>query len=263
MRKLSNPTTRRKARQIQAGKASPNPVRFATLTLVIIASIAAGTTFGATMIRLDLGAPKQTAAEEQPVVPSTPRPTSGATTKTVVAVKTRAVNPLQPGSGRTRVNALPASSDRFGIKAAQKVAADGDQLADQLRARKIVDGGRTGSIKTAATQVEIAESEDEIIALERKLSDEGAAHFNVPDEPKQANDAPAPLQQDLRKRQTAKYVNLRAGPDNDADVLTIVPAKTIVLAEDNCVHWCAAVYEGQQGFIYKSFFRGAEPPAKD
>ncbi|MCR9136301.1 MAG: SH3 domain-containing protein [Alphaproteobacteria bacterium] len=262
MRKLSNPTSRRKARQIQAGKASPNPVRFATLTLVIIASVAAGTTLGATMIRFDLGAPKQAAVKEQPAVPSTPQPTSGTATKTVVAVKTRAVNPLQPGSGRTRVNALPASSDRFG-NATQQAAAHGDPLADRLRARKIVDGGRTGSIKIQATQVEIAESEDEIIALERKLSDEGAAHFNVPDESTRANGAPAPSQKELRKRQTAKYVNLRAGPDNDADVLTIVPAKTVVLAEDNCVHWCAAVYQGQQGFIYKSFFRGAQPPAEE
>lgn len=254
MRTLSNPSSRRKARQIQGGRASPNPVRFVTLTFIIMASVAAGTTLGATMIRFELNPPKETAAKEQPNEAVAKQAAPKGTQKTVIAVKTGAVRPLQPETDRAAVATFPAGSDRFGTTTAQPVAAASIALVDRLHAAKTVDGERTGSIQSPAPPVEVAESEDEIIALERKLADEGAEHFNLPEASQNQTVSP-PAQQGLRPRQTAKYVNLRAGPDNDAAVLTVVPARTELLAEDNCVHWCAAVYQGQKGYIYKSLFR--------
>lgn len=255
MRKLSNPSSRRKARQIQGGKASVNPGRFVALTFVIIVSVAAGTTLGATMVRFEFRAPLNAAIEKPPVTPVIAENTTTETKKTVVAVKTRAVNPLRKATDSAAVAALPVGSDRFGGDATQQAFAENKSLVNRLQKKATVDGERTGSILSQPAPAEIAESEDEIIELERKLTAEGAEHFNVP-EAADANSAPLPPQQGLRKRRTAKYVNLRAGPDNDADVLAIVPAKTEVLAEDNCVHWCATVYEGQKGYIYKTFFRG-------
>lgn len=254
MRNLSNPTSRRKARQIQGGKPSPNPVRFVTITLLIMVSVAAGTTLGATMIRFELNANKETATAEQPVEVAVPQTAPRGARKTVIAVKTGAVRPLKPAPDRATIAKFPGRSDRFGTTTAQPAAPGSAALVDRLHAKKTVDGERTGSIQSRTPPVEIAESEDEIIALERKLADEGAEHFNLP-EASQEKPAPTPAQQSLRTRQTAKYVNLRAGPDNDAVVLTVVPASTEVMAEANCVHWCAAVYQGQKGYIYKTFFR--------
>lgn len=254
MRKLSNQSSRRKARQIQGGRTSPNPVRFVTLTFVIMASVAAGTTLGATMIRLELNAPKESAAKEQPVAEVAAQTTSKGAQKTVIAVKTSAVKPLQPRTDDETINAPVASLDRFGQGAEQPAAAGNAALADRLQSKTVVDASNTGSIQSRTPSVEIAESEDEIIALERKLTAEGAEHFNLPDA-SQEKPVSSPVQQALQTRQTAKYVNLRAGPDNDADVLTVVPARTELLAETGCVHWCAAVYQGQKGYIYKTFFR--------
>ena len=53
-------------------------------------------------------------------------------------------------------------------------------------------------------------------------------------------------------------VNLRAGPDNDAGVLTIIPAKAAVTVVD-CDQWCQITYQGKKGFIYKSFVAVSQP----
>jgi len=52
-------------------------------------------------------------------------------------------------------------------------------------------------------------------------------------------------------------VNMRAGPDNDAAVLTVIPAgsEVEVIA---CEYWCEVVFAGERGWIYKSFVSGAE-----
>lgn len=49
-------------------------------------------------------------------------------------------------------------------------------------------------------------------------------------------------------------VNLRAGPDNGAAVITVVRRNRNVELI-GCDYWCEVVYEGRRGFIYKSFVR--------
>lgn len=102
--------------------------------------------------------------------------------------------------------------------------------------------------------VGVAETEDQVVAMERRMAAEDNQHFRVPVTPRTSKPT-AGLRPDLRKGWTTKYVNLRSGPDNDSDVLTIVPANSPVLAEDNCLHWCLSIYDGREGYIYKSFIR--------
>ena len=51
-----------------------------------------------------------------------------------------------------------------------------------------------------------------------------------------------------------QYVNMRAGPSNDADVLKVIPAKAR-LTIHGCKGWCEVSHDGQRGFVYKSFIR--------
>ncbi len=103
--------------------------------------------------------------------------------------------------------------------------------------------------------VEVAESEAEVIAIENRLSKEGAEHFDLPTRTSTA--AVAVNDQRFRWGTTREFVNLRAAPDNKAEVIVIVPANRKILTEDNCKHWCVAIYNGQQGFIYKAYI---QPP---
>lgn len=111
--------------------------------------------------------------------------------------------------------------------------------------------------------VAIAETEDEVRALEEQLSASGSAYFQLPPREQRALDTPwtqpTPSGQtvDLPLAWTNKYVNLRAGEDNDAEVLAVIPANAQVRAQDNCAHWCRVVYEGRQGYVYKTFLSRA------
>ncbi|MEM6462148.1 MAG: SH3 domain-containing protein [Pseudomonadota bacterium] len=58
-----------------------------------------------------------------------------------------------------------------------------------------------------------------------------------------------------RKGYATKYVNMRAAPEKDAQVLTVVPAEQEIMVEPNCRHWCSAVYKDQRGYIYRTFFQ--------
>lgn len=56
----------------------------------------------------------------------------------------------------------------------------------------------------------------------------------------------------LRSAVTTGAVNMRAGPDKNAPVLLVVPANTSIETQSGC-SWCAITYQGNQGYIYKSF----------
>lgn len=56
----------------------------------------------------------------------------------------------------------------------------------------------------------------------------------------------------LRSATISSAVNLRAAPNNRSKVLLVVPAGARIEAQSDC-GWCAVDYEGNQGFIYKSF----------
>jgi hypothetical protein len=52
-------------------------------------------------------------------------------------------------------------------------------------------------------------------------------------------------------------VNMRAGPDNSAPVILVVPGKRHVEVIA-CDFWCEVVYDGKRGWIYKGFVPGAQ-----
>jgi hypothetical protein len=59
-----------------------------------------------------------------------------------------------------------------------------------------------------------------------------------------------------RSAAVTTHVNLRAGPENDASVLVIVPeGRSVEVVE--CAQWCEVIYDGRQGFIHRRFVTGA------
>ena len=120
--------------------------------------------------------------------------------------------------------------------------------------------------------VAVAETETEVAALEAQMLDAATTAPEIsevavePDPGQESVDevaavisaeAPAvstgPKGEAVTPAKAVKYVNLRAGPDNDASVLSIIPAGADILAEDGCSHWCAVVHDGKAGYVYKSF----------
>lgn len=118
------------------------------------------------------------------------------------------------------------------------------------------DPALTGSILSAIPtgnallpSVEIAETEDEIAALESAQRQQVDEPGDVP-----AEQATVSIAEDdnLRDATTTGHVNMRSGPSDEAEILTVVPARTRIQAEADC-NWCAAVYEGRSGYVYRTF----------
>lgn len=118
------------------------------------------------------------------------------------------------------------------------------------------DPARTASILSAIPsqhalqpEVDIAETEAEIAALESVQRTQVEEDIGVPSAPAVASVA---ADSDLRNATTTGHVNMRAGPNDEAEVLAIIPASTHIQVEADC-NWCAVAYEGRSGYIYRSF----------
>lgn len=154
------------------------------------------------------------------------------------------------------IQSLPAALPESEPQAIEPVTAPTIESIAAAEIQTEPDPALTGSILSAIPtgsallpSVEIAETEDEIAALEsaqRQQAEETAA---VP-----AEQATASITQDnnLRRAITTGHVNMRSGPNDEAEILTVVPARTRIQAEADC-NWCAAVYEGRSGYIYRTF----------
>lgn len=57
--------------------------------------------------------------------------------------------------------------------------------------------------------------------------------------------------------QVTVAVNMRSGPDNEAGVLTVIPANAAVDLI-GCDIWCEVVYDNRQGWVYRDFVVAAE-----
>lgn len=146
-------------------------------------------------------------------------------------------------------------------------------------------GGKTGDAiaalqQQAANDVPVADTEDQVVALEARM-ERVSAYFVQPDgsavvsayASDQAGSAsasaarrevatavvkpaaqPAPAKATgLQDAVTTKWVNMHAGPDNDAQVVTVVPANASIKAPASCKFWCEVEFKGQHGYIYKDF----------
>lgn len=100
----------------------------------------------------------------------------------------------------------------------------------------------------------------EVIQMPSAEEDEAEPVVMTPDEPEASEavvQAPAPAAaakaaSGLRSAVTNGAVNMRASPDKNAPVLLVVPANTAIETQSGC-SWCAVTYQGNQGYIYKSF----------
>ncbi len=103
--------------------------------------------------------------------------------------------------------------------------------------------------------VDVAETPDEVAALEAEMAAAGAEFFKVPIEPAVAPKPEAEAEVALPVAWTNSWVNMRASPDNEGRTITIVPSGAEIRAQPNCRHWCRVAFDGQDGYIYKSFIR--------
>lgn len=247
------------ARPPAAGPADGNSTgRIAAIGLVALFAVAAVVLLAPVLLRgggpaTSEIAPQAAAAAEQPAA------------EPVVAE-------TAPAPAAIEQQALPAGSVRFGRSEPPAAAAPD---------RPAVDTARTASILSPATDVAVAETEQQAVEIESRLAAAGAKDFKVPDfkAPAPDNDPaavpvtvaaataspaePFPPVSQLKPGRAAKWVNLRAGPDNDAAVLAVVPYDAAILTQPDCPHWCAVVYDGRQGYIYKSFVVHPGEPTAD
>jgi hypothetical protein len=98
-----------------------------------------------------------------------------------------------------------------------------------------------------------AEKPTEIARLQ-SAGDRSAAAGIAPGEAAEATAQPEIPLPKLGSARVSHYVNLRAGPADEAAVVVVVPTGAQVEAEANC-EWCVVTYNGQRGYIYKSFLR--------
>ena len=134
--------------------------------------------------------------------------------------------------------------------AAGEEAAAAEPAPDQQRTAAIPPA-MPGASQMKGPVVPVAETEDEILALEAIQRSEVEEDVGPPSDEWTAAipQEPAPS---LVPATTTQYVNLRAAPDDDGEVLEVVPALASIEAEGEC-NWCAVTYEGRQGYIYKTF----------
>lgn len=94
--------------------------------------------------------------------------------------------------------------------------------------------------------VAVAENEVEIAALESRMAALDAAVFALQSK---ADTQGEPMGQGL----VTSYVNMRAGPENEAEILKVLPQNATVSVLDSCPNWCQIEHEGVRGFVYGSF----------
>jgi hypothetical protein len=107
----------------------------------------------------------------------------------------------------------------------------------------------------ALAEVAVAESEDDVLALEASLIEEGSSGaFEVASAPTGVSDeTTASIPSGMSEARVNSYVNLRAAPTNDGQVIRVVPANATVQAQADCQHFCEVVHQGTRGYIYKSY----------
>lgn len=185
----------------------------------------------------------------------------------------REAPPPEPASAATPVAAAQPAPDAEIEKAAVTAAAPPEpeepaRIAADLLSAPVLepennpDPARTSSIPPAmpgagvlVPPVPIAETEAEIAELEAVQRREVEEDVGAPSPEETASvraDTPP-----MRPATATKYVNMRSGPSDNAEVLEVVPALAEIEAEAGC-NWCAVSYEGRTGYIYKSFISYAD-----
>lgn len=105
---------------------------------------------------------------------------------------------------------------------------------------------------TSGVDVAIAESEIEVAALESRMASQNQDAFAL------SNDNAAGATA-IGQGTVTSYVNMRAAPENDAEILKVLPQNASVAVVDDCPNWCEVEHEGVSGFVYGSFLDREAP----
>lgn len=111
--------------------------------------------------------------------------------------------------------------------------------------------------------VDIAESEADVVALEEEMNPEltTAAIAYAPEEEEAEPvkpvriSAPSFATGDLKAARATKWVNMRAKNNKYAAKLLVVPQNAEIRADPACKHWCRVVYDGKLGYVYRTYIR--------
>lgn len=105
----------------------------------------------------------------------------------------------------------------------------------------------------ASATVPVAESEEDILALEEMQRQENAMLIAAIGNSGAGNAAAGG-----QPATVTAYVNLRDAPNNSSNVITIVPANADIESSEECpLQWCEVTYQGQSGYIYQGYVRHA------
>ena len=149
---------------------------------------------------------------------------------------------LEPNDPRWNPAALAVDEDKL---TALKQAVDETVAAAEIATAM----GNTEGLVTSgipATAAGFAPERPSLPASERSAFD--AALVATEDE----TVAEPAVASKLSPAKATQYVNMRAGPDDGATVLTVVPANASIQAEADC-RWCEVSYNGKTGYIYRTF----------
>ena len=210
--------------------------------------------------------PVRTAAMPEPISESSSEPASApmAAPRDIAAAPT--VREAVDADPAARASLFPeneavlvaAAGQRMG---AEKIAAPAEPGLAAVPADTPpngIDVAETASILSPGEPVAVADTADEAAKLEAMMADESQPPEPDPMAAASADDPAASFASDgkpLTPAQADKYVNLRAEPTNESEVIEIIPANADLLAEENCTHWCAVSHDGRQGYVYKTFIR--------
>ncbi len=134
--------------------------------------------------------------------------------------------------------------------------------SDQKSARKMQaeDSPAVAALNAALKNVDIAESEDDVVALEEKMNPDLASAYasSEPDEEPirpAAISAPSFTTSDLVAARATKWVNMRAKNNKYAAKMMVVPQNADIRSDPTCKHWCRVVYDGKLGYVYRTYIR--------
>jgi hypothetical protein len=186
-------------------------------------------------------APAQTVAE----TPDTPAATIPGLTRAAQPAETPLAN-LSPGEEASRfVPGQAAPQVRDGTSEEVQPTAEQTQAPPPPADAGAIDPSATASINEAS----------EPAATQSAPSPAPAAEEPNASQPEpagdKANDTPKPT----RTARVNTDVNMRAAPDNNAEVLAVAPRGSSVDVI-RCRAWCEVVFKGKRGFIYKGFIEG-------
>lgn len=164
---------------------------------------------------------------------------------------------IAPKNGESvRVNApIPQANDAMGgpLMQAPENASDVSKMTPEV---EVADSEAEVAMleeQTGMAAEPAPESEMEIARLESAAG--GVAIAAVKDSGSEPASASAGIPQvALKPARVTRYVNLRDGPADEAKVIAVIPTNTRIEAEADC-NWCVVTYNGQKGYVYKSFLR--------